>query len=104
MDERSAGSFAVFAKGDMAVFVPEAKPGKGRRVATAIGFLSGVLACLGALRDAKVVWPPGALWAALSHPQRLQLGAGIALMVVSFIISVARRSEAQAGSGWPPRK
>jgi hypothetical protein len=78
----------------MALLVPEAKPGKGRRVATAIGFLSGVLACLGALRDAKVVWPPGELWGVLSHPQRLQLGAGIVLMVVSFILSLARRSEA----------
>ena len=73
-------------------------------MATAIGFLSGVLVCLGALRDAKVVWPPGALWAVLSHPQRLQLGAGIALMAVSFILSVARRSDAQAGSRWPPQK
>ena len=78
----------------MALFVPEAKPGGGRRVATAIGFLSGVFACLDALRDARVVWPPAELWAALSHPRRLQLGAGIVLIVVSFIISVARRSEA----------
>ena len=63
-------------------------------MATAIGFLSGVLACLDVLRDAKVVWPLGELWGVLSHPKRLQLGAGIVLMVVSFIISVARRSEA----------
>jgi hypothetical protein len=76
------------------LFVPEAKPGKGRRVATAIGFLSGVLVCLDALRDAKVVWPLAELWGALSHPKRLQLGAGVVLIVVSFILSVARRSEA----------
>jgi hypothetical protein len=78
----------------VALFVPAAKPGRGRRVATAIGFLSGVLACLDALRDANVVWPLDELWRALSHPKRLQLGAGIVLIVVSFIISVARRSEA----------
>ena len=75
------------------MFVPEAKPAKGRRVATAVGFLSGVLACLDALRDAKVLWPPDELWGVLSHPKRLELGAGIVLIVVSFIISVVRRSE-----------
>jgi hypothetical protein len=78
----------------LGLLVPDEKPGKGRRVATAIGFLSGVLACLDALRDAKVVWPLDELWGVLSHPKRLQLGAGIVLIVVSFIISVARRSEA----------
>jgi len=95
VDKRSGlEALPIFAPGDVALFVPEAKPGKGRRVATAIGFLSGVLACLDALREARVVWPLDALWGALSHPKRLQLGAGIVLMVVSFIISVARRSEA----------
>ena len=53
-----------------------------------------MLACLDALRDANVVWPLDELWGALSHPKRLQLAAGIVLIVASFIVSVARRSEA----------
>jgi hypothetical protein len=67
-------------------------PEKKRRVATAAGFLSGVLACLDALRDARVFWPPDIVWEALRHPQRLELGAGIALMVVSFVTSIVRQS------------
>jgi len=67
-------------------------PEKQRRVATAAGFLSGVLACLDALRDARVFWPPDVIWDALRHPQRLELGAGIALMVVSFVTSIVRQS------------
>ena len=63
---------------------------KGRRVATALGFLSGVLACLDALRDAKVVWPPDAAWEALRHPQRLEMGGGITLIVVTLIVSAVR--------------
>jgi hypothetical protein len=63
-------------------------PEKKRRVATAVGFLSGVLACLDALRDARVLWPPDMVWEALRGPQRLELGAGIALIVVSFVTSV----------------
>ncbi len=66
-------------------------PEKKRRVATAAGFLSGVLACLDALRDARVFWPPDVVWDALRHPQRLELGAGIALIVVSFVTSVVRQ-------------
>lgn len=68
--------------------------GKGQRLATAVGFLAGTYACLHALRDAKVLWPPDALWSALAHPQRLELGVGIALVVVSLMISV-RRAEAE---------
>ena len=67
-------------------------PEKKRRVATAAGFLSGVLACLDALRDARVFWPPDVVWEALRGPQRLELGAGIALMVVSFVTSIVRQS------------
>jgi len=67
-------------------------PEKQRRVATAAGFLSGVLACLDALRDARVFWPPDVIWDALRHPQRLELGAGIALIVVSFVTSIVRQS------------
>ena len=61
------------------------------RVATAAGFLSGVLACLDALRDARVFWPLDVVWHALRHPQRLELGGGMALIVVVFITSVVRQ-------------
>ena len=66
-------------------------PEKKRRVATAVGFLSGMLAVLDALRDARILWPPDALWEALGGPQRLELGAGLALMVVTLIVSIARQ-------------
>ena len=54
-------------------------------------FVSGVIACLGALRDAKVVWPPDAAWAGLRGPQRLEVAAGIVLMVVALVTSALRR-------------
>ncbi len=60
---------------------------KKRRVTAAMGFLSGVVTCLDAVRDAKILWPPEALWAVLRRPQRLELGAGIALIVVTLIVS-----------------
>lgn len=63
---------------------------KKRRVATAVGFLSGVLACLDALRDTRILWPPDAVWEALRNPQRMELGGGIALMVVSLALSIGR--------------
>jgi hypothetical protein len=63
-------------------------PEKQRRVATAVGFLSGVLACLDALRDAKVSWPPDAVWAALTHPKRVELAGGLVLIAVSLIVSI----------------
>jgi len=66
-------------------------PEKKRRVATAAGFLSGVLACLDAMRDARVFWPPDVVWQGLRAPQRLELGAGIALIVVTLILTVARK-------------
>jgi hypothetical protein len=66
-------------------------PGKKLRVATAVGFLSGMLAALDALRDARVLWPPDALWEALRGAQRLEFGAGLALIVVTLIVSIARQ-------------
>jgi hypothetical protein len=66
-------------------------PEKKRRVATAVGFLSGVLACLDAMRDAVVFWPPDVVWAALRHPQRLEMAAGLALIVVTFVTSLLRQ-------------
>jgi hypothetical protein len=66
-------------------------PEKKRRVATAVGFLSGVLACLDALRDLGIHWPPDAVWEVLRQPQRFELAGGMALIVVSFVTSVVRR-------------
>lgn len=67
-------------------------PDKKRRIATATGFLSGILACMDALRDATVSWPPEAVWAAIRRPHKLELCGGIAMIVVTLIISVKRRS------------
>jgi hypothetical protein len=68
-------------------------PEKQRRVATAVGFLAGVIACLDAMRDARVSWPPGAVWEVLRSPQRLELGGGIGLIVVTLVVRVLHRPE-----------
>ena len=68
-------------------------PGKKRRVATAVGFLSGVLASLDALDNARIFWPPDAVWAALQPPQRLELGGGLTLIVVTVLTSALRRRD-----------
>jgi len=65
-------------------------PEKKRRVATAVGFLSGVLACLDALHDASIFWPPDAVWNALLNPQRLELGGGVALIVITLVLTIGR--------------
>jgi hypothetical protein len=64
---------------------------KRRRVATAAGFLSGVIACLDAIRDAKVTWPPEVLWGALNRPHRVELCGGILLIIVTFVVSLKQR-------------
>jgi hypothetical protein len=46
-----------------------------------------VLACLDAVKDARIFWPPDVVWEGLRNPDRLKLGAGIALIVVSFVTS-----------------
>jgi hypothetical protein len=66
---------------------------KERRIATAVGFLSGAIACLGALRDAPETWPPDAVWRELSRPHRLELLGGIALIIVTFVISIVGQRE-----------
>jgi hypothetical protein len=66
-------------------------PEKKKRVTNAVGFLSGVLACLDAVRDARILWPPDELWDGLRHVQRVELGAGIALIVVSIILMSTRK-------------
>jgi hypothetical protein len=65
-------------------------PEKKRRVAMAGMFLSGMLACLDAVKDARIFWPPDVVWEGLNNPNRLKLGAGIALTVVSFVMSVVQ--------------
>ena len=47
-------------------------------------------ACLDALRDARIFWPPDVVWEGLRSAQRLELGGGIALMVVTLVTSVVR--------------
>jgi hypothetical protein len=69
-------------------------PEKKRRVAIAGIFLSGVLACLDAVKDARIFWPPDVVWEGLRNPDRLKLGAGIALIVVSFVTSALQRRAA----------
>jgi len=66
------------------------RSGKSRQVATAVGFLSGLLASLDALRDVKILWPADALWEGLHNAQRLELGGGIALILVSLVIAVVK--------------
>jgi hypothetical protein len=70
-------------------------PDKKRRIATATGFLSGVLACMDALRDATVSWPPDAVWANIRRLHKLELFGGIAMIVVTLITSVKWRSAEQ---------
>ena len=69
-------------------------PEKKRRIATAGIFLSGVLACLDAVKGARIFWPPDVVWEGLRNPDRLKLGAGIALIVVSFVTSALQRRAA----------
>jgi hypothetical protein len=67
-------------------------PEKKQRIATAAGFLSGVLTCLDALREVHVYWPLDLVWQAMRRPLRLEFCGGLALIVVVFITKVVRRS------------
>jgi len=66
---------------------------KQRRIGTAAGFLSGVIACMDAVRDSAVSWPPMALWEALRRPKRLELVGGIALIIVTLVTQVLLRQK-----------
>jgi hypothetical protein len=46
------------------------------------------------MREANVFWPPDAVWEAMNRPHRLEFGAGIALIVVTLIVSVVQRRSA----------
>jgi hypothetical protein len=66
-------------------------PEKKRRVTNAVGFLSGVLACMDAVRGPRIFWPLGGLWEDLRHLQRVEFGAGGALIVVSMVLMSPRK-------------
>jgi hypothetical protein len=66
-------------------------PEKKKRVTNAVGFLSGVLACMDAVRDTRIFWPLSELWESLRHGQRVELGAGIALIVVTIVLTITRK-------------
>lgn len=74
------------------MIVPQRESQRSPRVLTAVGFLSGMLACLDAVRDAKILWPPDVLWSALRHSQRLEFGGGIGLILVTLVIAIVRQS------------
>lgn len=75
------------------MIVPERESQRGWRVATAVGFLAGMLALLDAVRDAKVLWPPAELWATLQHAQRVELGTGISLIILMLVITIVRQTQ-----------
>jgi hypothetical protein len=64
---------------------------KNLRILSAVGFLAGVLACLDAVRDARVLWPLEALWNVLPHRQHLELVAGIAVILVTIVTNLVGR-------------
>ncbi|HEY6337765.1 MAG TPA: hypothetical protein VIW68_04670 [Candidatus Sulfotelmatobacter sp.] len=66
---------------------------KGKRVTRAVGFLAGVISSLDAVRDQRILWPPGALWEGLRSVQRVELGAGIALIVVTLALTALPRRD-----------
>lgn len=74
--------------------MPSMTPGKNRRVATAAGFLSGVLACLDAIRDKSILWPPGVVWQSLRNPQKLEFGGGVVLMIIMLLATALRERSA----------
>jgi hypothetical protein len=45
------------------------------------------------LRDARIFWPPDAVWATLRNPQRLELGGGLALIAIAVLTSVMQRRD-----------
>lgn len=69
-------------------------PEKRRPVIPAILFLFGVLASLKAMSDAGVMWPLDAVWQALNNPGRFKLCGGIALILVSIILTISRKRPA----------
>lgn len=71
-------------------------PEQGRRLATAVGFLAGLLACLDALRNRKIFWPLSAVWHSLPGPQQLELSGGIALILITLIVWVVQQGRIES--------
>ena len=67
-------------------------PEKKRRVTRALGFVSGVIASMDAIRDQKVLWPPSELWEALRNVQRVELAAGVVLILASVLLNVRSKT------------
>lgn len=65
---------------------------KNWRVLNAAAFLAGVLACLSAVRDSQVLWPPDELWSLLGHRQHIELAGGLALLAVVIVINIVVRA------------
>ena len=66
-------------------------PEKKKRVTRAVGFVSGVISSLDAVRDQRILWPPSELWESLRSVQRVELSAGIALIVASLAPVITRK-------------
>jgi len=66
-------------------------PEKKQRLTNAVGFLSGVITSLDAVRDAKVFWPPPELWEGLRNVHRVEFGGGIALIAVTIVLTIVRK-------------
>jgi hypothetical protein len=64
---------------------------KNLRLLNAVGFLAGVLACLTAVRDTRVLWPPDELWSVLGHRQHLELAGGLALIALVIVTNIVVR-------------
>lgn len=71
---------------------------KKRRVAFAVGFVTGVLGAVKAVAEATIFWPPAALWEQLRGPQRFQFVGCSIVAIVMVVLSVVYRSrESQPG-------
>ncbi|HKU25559.1 MAG TPA: hypothetical protein VJQ54_08815 [Candidatus Sulfotelmatobacter sp.] len=65
---------------------------KSLRLLNAAGFLAGVLACLSAVRDSRVLWPPDELWTLLGHRQHIELAGGLALIAAVIVTNIVVRA------------
>jgi hypothetical protein len=65
---------------------------KNLRLLNVAGFLAGVLTCLNAVRDTRVLWPPDALWSVLGHRQHVELAVGLALIALVLVTNIVVRA------------
>ena len=45
-----------------------------------------------AIRDQKVLWPPSELWESLRNVQRVELAAGVVLILASVLLNVRSKT------------